>query len=63
MISNNVDEAIFLSDRIVPMTPGPRATLRIAIPVPLYCHVIDFLEHHVQQFRPSVIDAILHSRQ
>ena len=26
MITNNVDEAILLSDRIVPMTPGPRAT-------------------------------------
>jgi len=35
MITNNVDEAILLSDRIVPMTPGPRATLRPAIPVPL----------------------------
>jgi nitrate/nitrite transport system ATP-binding protein len=35
MITNNVDEAILLSDRIVPMTPGPRATLRTAIPVPL----------------------------
>jgi len=27
MITNNVDEAILLSDRIVPMTRGPRATL------------------------------------
>ena len=27
MITNNVDEAILLSDRIVPMTPGPPATL------------------------------------
>jgi nitrate/nitrite transport system ATP-binding protein len=35
MITNNVDEAILLSDRIVPMTPGPRATLRPGIPVPL----------------------------
>ena len=35
MITNNVDEAILLSDRIVPMTPGPRATLRPPIPVPL----------------------------
>jgi nitrate/nitrite transport system ATP-binding protein len=35
MITNNVDEAILLSDRIVPMTPGPRATLRAPIPVPL----------------------------
>ena len=35
MITNNVDEAILLSDRIVPMTQGPRATLRAPIPVPL----------------------------
>ena len=43
MITNNVDEAILLSDRIVPMTPGPRlrsghgprASLRAPIPVPL----------------------------
>jgi nitrate/nitrite transport system ATP-binding protein len=35
MITNSVDEAILLSDRIVPMTPGPRATLRPSIPVPL----------------------------
>jgi nitrate/nitrite transport system ATP-binding protein len=35
MITNNVDEAILLSDRIVPMTAGPRATLKPSIPVPL----------------------------
>ena len=27
MITNNIDEALLLSDRIVPMTQGPRATL------------------------------------
>ena len=43
MITNNVDEAILLSDRIVPMTQAPRlrsgqrpcATLETPIPVPL----------------------------
>ena len=35
MITNNVDEAILLSDRIVPLTQGPGATLRTPIPVPL----------------------------
>ena len=33
MITNNVEEAILLSDRIVPMTRGPRATLGPPIPV------------------------------
>ena len=35
LITNSVQEAILLSDRIVPMTRGPRATLGRAIFVPL----------------------------
>jgi nitrate/nitrite transport system ATP-binding protein len=35
MITNNVDEALLLSDRIVPMLPGPPATLGDPIPVDL----------------------------
>ena len=35
MITNNVDEALLLSDRIVPMTRGPRATLAASIAVEL----------------------------
>lgn len=35
MITNSVEEAILLSDRIVPLTRGPRATLGPSIPVPL----------------------------
>lgn len=35
MITNSVEEAILLSDRIVPMVPGPPATLGAAIPVEL----------------------------
>jgi len=35
MITNNVEEAILLSDRIVPMIPGPPATLGAPIPVDL----------------------------
>jgi len=35
MITNNVEEAILLADRIVPLSRGPKATLGQAIPVPL----------------------------
>ena len=35
MITNNVDEAILLSDRIMPMTRPPRARLGAAVDVPL----------------------------
>jgi nitrate/nitrite transport system ATP-binding protein len=46
MITNNVDEALLLSDRIVPMTRAPRATLAPSIPVDLP--------------RPRSADALLH---
>ena len=35
MITNSIEEAILLSDRIIPMLPGPPATLGAPIPVPL----------------------------
>ena len=35
MISNNIDEALLLSDRIIPMTKGPRATLGSPVAVDL----------------------------
>ena len=35
MITNSVEEALLLSDRIIPMIPGPPATLGSPIPVPL----------------------------
>ena len=35
MITNNVEEAILLADRIVPLSRGPRATLGASIAVPL----------------------------
>ena len=33
MITNNIDEALLLSDRIIPMTRGPRATLGAPVTV------------------------------
>ncbi|HUP40385.1 MAG TPA: ABC transporter ATP-binding protein [Vicinamibacterales bacterium] len=35
MITNNIDEALLLSDRIIPMTKGPRATLGSSVAVDL----------------------------
>jgi nitrate/nitrite transport system ATP-binding protein len=35
MITNNIDEALLLSDRIIPMTKGPRATLGSPVTVDL----------------------------
>ncbi len=35
MITNDVDEAVLMADRIVPLTPGPNATLGQAFPVTL----------------------------
>ena len=77
MVTHDIDEALYVADRLILMTDGPEATvgdvLRVPFPRPrsrkavlqhpqypaCYKHVIDFLEHHVQQFRPSPIDEIL----
>jgi nitrate/nitrite transport system ATP-binding protein len=49
MISNNLDEALLLSDRIIPMTRGPRATLGSPVAVELT--------------RPRTIEQLLHDEQ
>jgi nitrate ABC transporter ATP-binding subunit len=81
MVTHDVDEALYVADRLILMTDGPEATvgdvLRVPFPRPrsrkavlehpeypaCYRHVIDFLQHHVQQFRPSPIDEILQGRR
>lgn len=49
MITNNIDEALLLSDRIVPMTKGPRATLGASVPVDLA--------------KPRSVDQLAHNEQ
>ena len=38
LVTNDVDEALLLADRVIPLTPGPRATLgpefRVDLPRP-----------------------------
>ena len=77
MVTHDVDEALYLADRLILMTDGPEATVGEVLTIPFSrprvrrsvldhpqyysCrkHVIDFLQHHAQQSRPSSIDAIL----
>ncbi len=49
MITNNLDEALLLSDRIIPMTRGPRATLGSPVQVDLT--------------RPRSVQGLLHDEQ
>lgn len=49
MITNNIDEALLLSDRIIPMTKGPRATLGSSVAVDLA--------------KPRSIDQLAHDEQ
>jgi len=77
MVTHDVDEALYLADRLILMTDGPEATvgdeLRVPFPRPRTRaavlahpqyhawrrHVIDFLEHHAHQSRPSALDELL----
>jgi nitrate/nitrite transport system ATP-binding protein len=80
MVTHDVDEALYLADRLILMTDGPEATVGDVLQVPFArprvradvlahpeyhaCrrHVIDFLDHHAHQSRPSALDSVLHRR-
>jgi nitrate ABC transporter ATP-binding subunit len=80
MVTHDVDEALYLADRLILMTDGPEATVGDVLKVPFprprrrvavlehaeyyrcRTHVIDFLQCHAQQSRPSPLDPILHDR-
>ena len=77
MVTHDVDEALYLADRLILMTDGPEAMVGDTLAVPFArprrrpavlghpdyhaCrrHVIDFLEHHAHQSRPSALDPLL----
>jgi nitrate/nitrite transport system ATP-binding protein len=61
MITNNIDEALLLSDRIVPMTKGPRATLGASVTVDLAKpRSLDQLAHDEQAIlaRAHVVESL-----
>jgi nitrate ABC transporter ATP-binding subunit len=78
MVTHDVDEALYLADRLILMTDGPEATVGGSFAVPftrprrraaVLAHseyhrcrrrVIDFLEHHAHQSRPSALDDLIH---
>ena len=77
MVTHDLDEALYLADRLVLMTDGPEATVGEVLTVPftrpraraaVLAHpeyhasrrrVIDFLEHHAHQSRPSALDDVI----
>ena len=81
MVTHDVDEALYLADRLILMTDGPEATVGDVLQVPfarpraraaVLAHpqyhacrrqVIDVLEHHAHQSRPSALDAVLHGHE
>jgi nitrate ABC transporter ATP-binding subunit len=80
MVTHDIDEALYLADRLILMTDGPEATVGEVLQVPfarprvrteVLAHpeyhacrrrVIDFLDHHAHQSRPSALDSVLHRR-
>jgi nitrate/nitrite transport system ATP-binding protein len=81
MVTHDVDEALYLADRLILMTDGPEAMVGDSLIVPfprprqrasVLAHpeyhrgrrqVIDFLEHHAHQSRPSALDHLIDRRR
>ena len=69
MITNSVEEAMLLSDRIVPMLPGPPATLGtpIAVPLPRPRTIADLAHQeeatHVRAHVIATLSAAMNGRQ
>jgi len=77
MVTHDIDEALYLSDRLILMTDGPGATVGEVYSVPFARpraraavladaryqgarrRVVDFLEHHARQSRPSTLDEVI----
>ena len=77
MVTHDVDEALYLADRLILMTDGPSATVGEIVDLPfarprdreavlehpryyeIRSRIIDFLEHHAQQSRSSVLDGVI----
>jgi nitrate/nitrite transport system ATP-binding protein len=77
MVTHDIDEALYLSDRLILMTDGPGATVGDVYTVPFARpraraavladaryqgarrRVVDFLEHHARQSRPSTLDEVI----
>ena len=80
LVTHDVDEALYLADRLILMTDGPEATVGDVVTLPFSrprqrrsvlehseyyrCRrrIIDFLQSHARQSRPSAIDALLEER-
>jgi len=76
-VTHDIDEALYLSDRLLLMTDGPAATVGDEFQVPFQRprtraavlrdsryqaarrRVVDFLEHHAHQSRPSPLDDVI----